>query len=134
MRLVGLILLGASVGSAVKLGATVASPTWGPKPLMTKNHAAALVGTPANPDTSQLRCRARFHRSGGDSVQFTGTVKSFDEDEGAGTIVRDRDKLEIPVRTAGLAMGVGALSEGDHVQFDVDTGVDPQARNVMHAW
>jgi cold shock CspA family protein len=67
-------------------------------------------------------------------VQFTGTVKSFDEDEGAGTIVRDRDKLEIPVRTAGLAMGVSGLSEGDHVQFDVDMGVNPQARNVMPAW
>jgi cold shock CspA family protein len=67
-------------------------------------------------------------------VQFTGTVKSFDESEGAGTIVRDRDKLEIPVRTAGLAIGVNTLSEGDHVQFDVDMGLNPQARNVMHAW
>jgi cold shock CspA family protein len=67
-------------------------------------------------------------------MQFTGTVKSFDEDAGTGTIVRDRDKLEIPVRTAGLALGVGALNEGDHVQFDIDMGVSPQARNVMHAW
>jgi cold shock CspA family protein len=67
-------------------------------------------------------------------VQFTGTVKSFDEDEGAGTIVRDRDKLEIPVRAAGLAMGVSALSAGDHVQFDVEIGVNPHARNVMLAW
>ena len=67
-------------------------------------------------------------------MQFTGTVKSFDEAEGTGTIVRDRDKLEIPVRTAGLAPGVSALSEGDRVQFDVDMGVNPQARNVMQAW
>jgi cold shock CspA family protein len=64
-------------------------------------------------------------------VQFTGIVKSFDEDEGVGTIVRDRDKLEIPVRRTGLAMGVSGLTEGDHVQFDVDWGVDPHAHNVM---
>ena len=66
-------------------------------------------------------------------MQFIGIVRSFDEDEGAGTIVRDRDKLEIPVRTAGLALGVSALSEGDRVQFDVDLGINPQARNVMLA-
>jgi len=66
-------------------------------------------------------------------VQFTGIVKAFDEDEGVGTIVRDRDKLEIVVRTAGLAIGVTALSGGDRVQFDVDMGVAPQARNVMLA-
>jgi cold shock CspA family protein len=66
-------------------------------------------------------------------VQFTGIVKSFDEDEGGGTIVRDRDKLEIPVRTAGLALGVRALFEGDRVQFDLDLGVNPQARNVVLA-
>jgi cold shock CspA family protein len=66
-------------------------------------------------------------------VQFTGIVKSFDEEEGVGTIVRDRDQHEIVVRTAGLALGVGALTEGDHVQFDVDLGVNPQARNVMPA-
>jgi len=53
-------------------------------------------------------------------VQFTGIVKSFDADEGAGTIVRDRDKVEIPVRAAGLALGVSALFDGDRVQFDVD--------------
>ena len=64
-------------------------------------------------------------------MQFTGIVKSFDEDEGVGTIVRDRDKQEIVVRTTGLALGVSALNEGDHVQFDVDMGVNPQARNVM---
>jgi cold shock CspA family protein len=66
-------------------------------------------------------------------MQFTGIVKSFDEDEGAGTIVRDRDKLEIPVRTAGLALGVSALLAGDRVQFDIDLGVNPQARNVIFA-
>jgi cold shock CspA family protein len=72
-------------------------------------------------------------KSGGDNVQFTGIVKSFDADEGAGTIVRDRDKVEIPVRAAGLALGVSALFDGDRVQFDVDFGVNPQARNVMLA-
>jgi len=66
-------------------------------------------------------------------VQFTGIVKSFDEDEGVGTIVRDRDKHEIVVRTVGLALGVSGLTEGDRVQFDVDMGVNPQARNVMYA-
>ncbi len=64
-------------------------------------------------------------------MQFTGIVKSFDEDEGVGTIVRDRDKLEIPVRTSGLALGVGGLFEGDRVQFDVDMGLDPHAHNVV---
>jgi cold shock CspA family protein len=67
------------------------------------------------------------------AVEFTGIVKSFDPDEGVGTIVRDRDKQEIVVRTAGLALGVGVLSEGDRVQFDVDLGVNPQARNVIRA-
>jgi cold shock CspA family protein len=66
-------------------------------------------------------------------VQFTGIVKSFDEDDGVGTIVRDRDQHEIVVRTTGLALGVGALHEGDRVAFDVDLGVNPQARNVMLA-
>ena len=66
-------------------------------------------------------------------MQFTGIVKSFDDDEGVGTIVRDRDKLEIVVRSAGLALGVNALYEGDPVQFDVDLGVNPEARNVMLA-
>jgi cold shock CspA family protein len=66
-------------------------------------------------------------------VQFTGIVKSFDEDEGVGTIVRDRDQHEIVVSTVGLALGVGSLSEGDRVEFDVDLGVNPQARNVMLA-
>jgi cold shock CspA family protein len=64
-------------------------------------------------------------------MQFTGVVKSFDEEEGAGTIVRDRDGHEIVVRAAGLAVGVGALSEGDRVEFDVDLSVMPQARNVI---
>jgi cold shock CspA family protein len=64
-------------------------------------------------------------------MQFTGVVKSFDEEQGTGTIVRDRDGHEIVVRTAGLAIGVGALSEGDRVGFDVDLGVMPQARNVI---
>ena len=66
-------------------------------------------------------------------MQFTGIVKSFDEDDGGGTIVRDRDHHEIVVRTAGLALGVSGLSEGDRVAFDVDMGVNPQARNVMLA-
>jgi cold shock CspA family protein len=46
-------------------------------------------------------------------VQFTGTVKRFDADEGFGYIVRDRDRHEILVRRAGLALGVDTLSEGD---------------------
>jgi cold shock CspA family protein len=66
-------------------------------------------------------------------MQFTGIVRSFDEDEGVGTIVRDRDGHVIVVTTAGLAFGVGALGEGDRVQFDVDLGVNPQARNVIRA-
>ena len=64
-------------------------------------------------------------------MQFTGIVKSFDEEAGVGTIVRDRDKLEIPVRATGLALGVSGLFEGDHVQFDVDLGLDPHAHNVV---
>jgi cold shock CspA family protein len=66
-------------------------------------------------------------------VQFTGIVKAFDEDEGVGTIVRDRDHHEIVVRTIGLALGVSGLCAGDRVQFDVDFSVTPQARNVMLA-
>ncbi len=66
-------------------------------------------------------------------MQFTGIVKSFDEDEGAGTIVRDSDRHEIVVLTAGLALGVSALSEGDRVRFDINVGVKPQARNVVLA-
>ena len=63
--------------------------------------------------------------------QFTGTVKSFDEDEDKGTIIRDRDKHEVVVTSRGLAPGVTALEEGDRVRFDVDLSVMPQARNVM---
>jgi len=37
------------------------------------------------------------------------------------------------VRSAGLALGVDALYEGDRVEFDIDTGTDWQARNVMRA-
>jgi cold shock CspA family protein len=66
-------------------------------------------------------------------VQFTGIVKAFDEDEGVGVIVRDRDKLEIPVRAVGLALGLSALYAGDHVMFDVEMGLNPHARNVMLA-
>jgi cold shock CspA family protein len=88
--------------------------------------------TPANPGTHRSGAAGRgLYRSRGDNVQFTGIVKSFDEDEGVGTIVRDRDQHEIVVRTAGLALGVSSLSAGDHVQFDIDLGVTPQARNVM---
>jgi cold shock CspA family protein len=64
-------------------------------------------------------------------VQFTGIVKSFDEDEGFGYIVREPDRHEIPVRTAGLALGVTTLFEGDRVAFDIDMGTNAQARNVM---
>ena len=64
-------------------------------------------------------------------MQFTGIVKSFDEDEGVGAIVRDRDGHIIPVRSKGLAIGVSALYEGDAVEFDVEMGLDPHARNVM---
>jgi cold shock CspA family protein len=66
-------------------------------------------------------------------VQFTGVVTSFDEEEGLGTIARDRDGHVIVVSTRGLAAGVSALYEGDRVMFDVDMGVNPQARNVMRA-
>jgi cold shock CspA family protein len=66
-------------------------------------------------------------------MQFTGTVKSFDEDEGAGWIIRDGDRHQIVVLRAGLALGVSTLSEGDRVQFDVSVGVRPQAWNVMLA-
>jgi len=64
-------------------------------------------------------------------MQFTGTVKSFDADEGFGYIVRDPDRHEIPVRSRGLALGVDMLYEGDRVEFDIDTGTDAQARNVV---
>jgi cold shock CspA family protein len=64
-------------------------------------------------------------------MQFTGSVKWFDEDEGKGVIIRDRDKHEIVVTARGLAFGVTTLFEDDRVEFDVDLGVMPQARNVM---
>ena len=66
-------------------------------------------------------------------MQFTGIVKSYDAEEGVGTIVRDPDRQEIVVRSSGLALGVDALYEGDRVAFDVDMGTDWQARNVMRA-
>lgn len=64
-------------------------------------------------------------------MQFTGIVKSYDADEGVGYIVRDPDRHEILVRSGGLALGVGVLYEGDRVAFDIDTGTNAQARNVM---
>jgi cold shock CspA family protein len=64
-------------------------------------------------------------------VQFTGIVKSFDEDTGVGYIVREPDRHQIVVRSAGLALGVETLYEGDRVAFDVDMGTNAQARNVM---
>lgn len=64
-------------------------------------------------------------------MQFTGVVKSFDADEGVGTIVREPDRHEIVVRSAGLALGVETLSAGDRVAFDIDMGTNAQARNVM---
>lgn len=64
-------------------------------------------------------------------MQFTGIVKSYDEDDGLGTIVREPDRHEIPVRCAGLALGVSTLFAGDRVAFDIDSGTNAQARNVM---
>ena len=64
-------------------------------------------------------------------MEFTGVVKSYDEDEGKGVIVRHRDKHEIVVTARGLGPGVRALYEGDEVDFDVDLSVMPQARNVI---
>jgi cold shock CspA family protein len=65
-------------------------------------------------------------------MQFTGTVKTYDEDEGKGVIIRDRDKHEIVVTRRGLGPGVINLYEDDRVEFDVDLSVMPQARNVIH--
>jgi len=64
-------------------------------------------------------------------VQFKGTVKSYDPDEGVGTIVREPDRHELKVNATGLALGVDCLHEGDRVEFDVQAGTDWQARNVM---
>ncbi len=64
-------------------------------------------------------------------MEFTGVVKSFDADEGCGTIVRDGDGQAVTVRSGGLALGVTALYEGDQVSFNVGHGTDWQARNVM---
>ena len=64
-------------------------------------------------------------------MQFTGIVKSYDADEGVGYIVRDPGRHEILVRSSGLALGVDALYEGDRVAFDIDTGTNAQAHNVM---
>lgn len=66
-------------------------------------------------------------------MQFTGIVRSFDADEGCGTIVRDRDGHVVAVQSTGLAIGVQSLSEGDRVAFDVELGTNPQARNVMRS-
>ena len=64
-------------------------------------------------------------------MPFTGTVKSIDEDEGKGVIVRDRDKHEIAVSTRGFAFGATMLFEGHRVECDVDHRVMPRARNVV---
>jgi len=64
-------------------------------------------------------------------VQFTGIVKSFDADEGFGYIIREPDRHQVAVRTAGLALGVDTLYEGDRVEFDIDMGTSAQARNVV---
>lgn len=64
-------------------------------------------------------------------MEFTGIVKSYDEDESKGVIVRDRDKHEIVVTARGFGPGVTSLYEDDRVEFDVDLGVMPQARNVI---
>jgi CspA family cold shock protein len=64
-------------------------------------------------------------------MQFTGSVKWFNEDEGKGVIIRDRDKHEIVVTARGLGIGVTTLFEDDRVEFDVDLSVMPQARNVI---
>lgn len=64
-------------------------------------------------------------------MEWTGIVKSYDDDEGVGKIVRDRDGHEIVVRARSLAPGVSVLYEGDRVEFDVDLGVMPEARNVL---
>ncbi|MGB9377468.1 MAG: hypothetical protein WCB04_08145 [Mycobacteriales bacterium] len=58
-------------------------------------------------------------------------MESFDAEEGSGTIVRDGDRQAVTVRTAGLALGVESLAEGDRVAFDIGSGTDWQARNVM---
>jgi len=45
---------------------------------------------------------------------------------GVGTVVREPDRHEVVVRSAGLALGVDSLNEGDRVSFDIDTGTDWQ--------
>jgi len=37
----------------------------------------------------------------------------------------------VRVSSTGLALGVDCLYEGDSVEFDVGTGTDWEARNVM---
>ncbi len=64
-------------------------------------------------------------------MQCTGIVKRFDPEAGVGHIVRDPDRHEVLVRSEGLALGVEALYEGDEVAFDIDTGTNAQARDVM---
>jgi len=61
-------------------------------------------------------------------MQFTGTVQSFDADEGVGNIVREPDRHEVVVRSAGLALGVDSLSPGDRVEFDIDMGTTAEVR------
>jgi cold shock CspA family protein len=64
-------------------------------------------------------------------MEFTGIVKTYDEDEGKGIIVRDRDKHEIVVTSRGFGPGITALFEDDRVEFDVDFTVMPEAHNVI---
>jgi len=64
-------------------------------------------------------------------MQYTGIVKRFDPEAGVGHIVRHPDRHEVLVGSEGLALGVEALYEGDEVAFDIDTGTNAQARNVM---
>ncbi len=40
--------------------------------------------------------------------------------------MREPDRHEVVVRSAGLALGVDSLNEGDRVSFDIDTGTDWQ--------
>lgn len=60
-----------------------------------------------------------------------GTIKWFDDGEGFGFIQRDDGPDVYVDGTAIVGAGLEALSEGQHVEFDVTSGPrGPRAANV----
>ncbi|NKX91220.1 MULTISPECIES: cold-shock protein [Nocardia] len=64
-------------------------------------------------------------------MSFTGTVKWFSAEKGFGFIARDAGRDVFVHYTGILGQGFRALSENDHVQFEItDSDRGPQAVQV----